>query len=262
MRHILALILLCALPFAGHSQLSLSITGHDALCNGSTSGSAKVIATGGAAPYTYAWAPITGSADSISGLTAGTYSVTVTDNNGITATTQVTIGQPTPLTISIDSIVVFPCFKPTGGACGTCANMLWAIVSGGTPPYSYYWTPGGATTDTLSGACYVMYTVLVTDHNGCTITDSLNITIPAFPDEGVTQTTNNTTINIYPNPATTQLTITGPLNNITLFNTLGQQVYTCQYTNSNKATVDVSSLPTGIYLLRVNKTYVQKFLKQ
>lgn len=82
-----------------------------------------------------------------------------------------------------------------------------------------------------------------------------------WPEE-VAAPTNNTTINIYPNPATTQITITGQLNNIALFNTLGQQLYTRQYTSSSKAIVDVSSLPTGVYLLKVNDTYIKKVIKQ
>jgi hypothetical protein len=70
---------------------------------------------------------------------------------------------------------------------------------------------------------------------------------------------------ISPNPANTEITVNagnGFINSITLFNTLGQQVYMSQFTNTTKTTIDISYLPPGIYLLKVNDTYIKKVIKQ
>ena len=242
----------------GQTTLTLGVTGYDAHCNGSTDGSAKVIPSGGVAPYTFAWAPVTGITDSISGLIAGVYSVTVTDSTGATATVSVTINQPDPLTVIIDSNVVRPCFRTTGGACG-CYNSLWAIVGGGTPPYSYLWTPGGTTDDTLSNVCYIEFTVNVTDANGCIVTDSLDITVPVTH---ITITTgvgevSNTIISTYPNPAASTLNISlsesvTDTRDLTIYNIIGEKVFE-QKVNGNEqiVPVDVAVFPSGNYLIKI-----------
>ncbi|WP_424108311.1 SprB repeat-containing protein, partial [Pseudomonas viridiflava] len=63
-------------------------------CFGGTNGSATVSATGGTGPYTYSWSPSGGTAATATGLAAGTYTVTVTDANGCTATRAFTITAP------------------------------------------------------------------------------------------------------------------------------------------------------------------------
>src|ERR1700757_4313304 len=75
------------------------------------------------------------------------------------------------LSVTIDSIVVKPCFIMSGGGSCGCGNTLWAVVTGGTPPYSYLWTPSNATTDTLNGACYIEFACTVTDSKGCVMKD-------------------------------------------------------------------------------------------
>ena len=103
-KYTIVFLLLICLPLisAGQSSLTLNITGYDAHCNGSINGSARVLASGGVAPYSYSWTPVPGTSDSISDLAAGIYSVTVTDNTGLIATGSVTISQPPALTVWID----------------------------------------------------------------------------------------------------------------------------------------------------------------
>ena len=258
----IALMLAC-LPMLcmGQSTLSLSITGYDARCNGSLGGSAKVTPSGGVAPYSYSWAPAAGVTDSVSGLAAGIYSVTVTDSLGHTASGSVTISQPAPLVVSIDSIVVFPCFRTTVAVCG-CNNTLWAIVSGGTAPYSYLWSPGGDTGDTLLHACYQEFTVNVTDNNNCVTTDSINVVIPTFfvpviAAAGVAQVSNTNGINTYPNPAGNQLNISigqsaAAVSNLAVYDMMGTKVAELQPgSNERLITIDVSRLANGNYLLKV-----------
>ncbi|MDX6191729.1 T9SS type A sorting domain-containing protein [Flavobacterium sp. Fl-318] len=134
----------------------------DVTCNGAATGSATVSATGGTGAYTYSWAPTGGTADTASGLTAGTYTVTVTDANGCTGTQSFTITQP----VALDAIVAQTNVTCIGGADGSAT----VTVSGGTSPYTYIWSPTGGTADTATGLTAGTYTVVITDSNGCTLT--------------------------------------------------------------------------------------------
>src|SRR4029077_11879369 len=68
-------------------------------CNGGSTGSASVTASGGTSPYNYMWSDGQTTSDA-SGLSAGTYNVTVTDSHGCTATSSVDITQPNPLAVT------------------------------------------------------------------------------------------------------------------------------------------------------------------
>src|SRR6476469_7144611 len=85
--------------FTTAANLAASITAQtNVLCNGGANGSATVTATGGTTPYQYSWSPSGGTGATASGLTAGNYTVTVTDNNGVTATATANIMQPSAVT--------------------------------------------------------------------------------------------------------------------------------------------------------------------
>jgi hypothetical protein len=109
------------------------------LCFGNPTGSIDLSVTGGTAPYTYAWSNGASSQD-ITALVAGTYSVTVTDNNGCTATASVTITQPAAaLALSTTQVNVL-CF-------GNATGSIDLIVNGGTAPYTYAWSNGALAQD-------------------------------------------------------------------------------------------------------------------
>ena len=155
------------------SLLASIILEDSALCAGDSSGMAVAMATGGTTPYTYSWpAGFTASNDTLSGLPAGTYMVTITDDNGCMDSALATINQPAVLALTIDSTDDVTC---EGG------NDGFALISaaGGTTPYSYSWPNGGtnASNGTLTGGSH---TVTVTDANGCldTITVTLGETYP------------------------------------------------------------------------------------
>jgi hypothetical protein len=99
------------------------------LCFGGNDGSATVTAAGGVAPYTYNWSNGTTTASN-NNLIAGTYTVTVTDDHGCTATTSVTITEPTLLITGIVSSVNVLCFGGNDGSALAGAN-------GGVLPYTY-----------------------------------------------------------------------------------------------------------------------------
>ncbi|WP_111308290.1 gliding motility-associated C-terminal domain-containing protein [Confluentibacter sediminis] len=138
-------------------------------CNGESNGSATASATGGTAPYTYLWDNGATTA-SITGLSAGTYKVTVTDDNGCTATASATITEPT---ILVASSIVDANVSCNGESNGSAT----ASATGGTAPYTYSWD-NGATTASIMGLSGGTYKVTVTDDNGCTAISSVTITEP------------------------------------------------------------------------------------
>jgi subtilisin-like proprotein convertase family protein len=146
------------------SSMSVNVTGTNVSCNGGNNGTATANPVGGTPPYTYAWSN-GGTTQTISGLAAGTYNVTVTSSNGCSGTGSVTITQPAALTVSVSGV------NPTSGNNGSAT----ANPSGGTSPYSYLWSNGG-TTQTITGLGAGTYTVTVTDANNCTATGSVTLT--------------------------------------------------------------------------------------
>lgn len=152
---------------------SMSITAQTNLsCNGNSSGSLTVTSVHGGPNYAYAWSngSTTSSGASttntVSNLSAGTYTVTVTDMSGLSKTASATITEPTLLVAS--SIV-----DEQESCLNTMDGQLTASATGGTPPYSYAWSTSTssvpfATTATINGLTASAYTVTVTDANGCT----------------------------------------------------------------------------------------------
>lgn len=159
-------------PSAVLSSSIVSQTGVS--CFGGSSGTATVSASGGAAPYSYAWntSPVQTSASAI-GLAAGNWNCTITDANGCTTIRSVGITQPTAaLSASLSTQVNVACFGNASGS-GT------VVATGGTAPYSYSWntTPAqnAATAINLSAGTW---TCTVTDANGCLVTRNVTITQP------------------------------------------------------------------------------------
>ncbi len=138
---------------------------------GNSNGSATVTASGGTAPYTYAWSPAGGNAATASNLAAGNYTVSITDQQGCTDTAQVTITNTPPLQANISGVVNVACF---GGSTGSAT----VSVTGGTMPFSYAWSPAGATGATATGLAAGSYQVTVTDANLCTTTATTTLTQP------------------------------------------------------------------------------------
>ncbi len=128
-------------------------------CRGNATGSATVTGTGGTPGYTYIWSGSGTTTASISGLSAGSYSVTVTDINGCSTIQPVTITQP--LSAILTTTV------STNAACGSSNGTVTVNASGGTGTLTYIWSPGGKTTSTVSGLTAGTYSVIVTDSNSC-----------------------------------------------------------------------------------------------
>jgi hypothetical protein len=157
------------------TTLVATVTHMDVSCNGGDDGTITVTATGGTTPYEYSLGGGTPQPDNVfSDLSAGDYTVTVTDDVGCTATVEVTITGPTdPLDITVNTIPV-SCFGGANGSAGV-------VAEGGTAPYSYLWS-NGSTDQVAIGLSANTYMVTVTDANGCTvISEQIMIDEPASP---------------------------------------------------------------------------------
>src|SRR5439155_1148528 len=124
--------------------------------------------------YTYAWSNAQVTQD-ITNLTAGIYSVLVTDKNGCTTTASVTLTQPVALSTTITSAT----FNGSNVSCfGSSNGSIDLTVAGGTTAYTYAWSNAQVTQD-ITNLTAGTYSVLVTDKNGCTATNIITLTQPA-----------------------------------------------------------------------------------
>uniref|UniRef100_UPI002611C4BA T9SS type A sorting domain-containing protein n=1 Tax=Flavobacterium sp. TaxID=239 RepID=UPI002611C4BA len=147
-------------------------------CNSGINGAINLTPTGGTGPYTFNWGGGITTEDR-TGLAAGTYSVTITDNNGCTGTVSgITVIQPSAISTATGSQTNVSCIGLTDGS-------ATVAPSGGTPGYTYSWSPSGGTSATASGLAVGGYTVTVTDANGCTAIRNYTITAPTALDPTV-----------------------------------------------------------------------------
>jgi hypothetical protein len=167
MNRLLALLPLLFLLQNAQAQLAISFDVTEPLCFGLPTGSVTATASGGTGPYTYLWSTSQMGA-TLSGITAGNYSVTVTDADGASASSSVAVNQPTQVTVSLTANV---CAQPF---------VLTAQGGGGIPPYNYTWGnsmgqpigTGASITVPNAGT----YCVTVTDQNLCAATDCITVT--------------------------------------------------------------------------------------
>ncbi|MBN4052138.1 PKD domain-containing protein [Sphingobacteriaceae bacterium AH-315-L07] len=201
---------------------SVSTSSSNVTCNGGSNGDATATATGGTAPYTYSWSN-GATTVSTSSLSAGIYSILVTDASSCNGSGSVTITEPAAVSASL-TIQDLSC---NGDNSGT----VDLTVSGGTPGYTYNWS-NGATSEDLSGVAAGSYDVTITDANGCTGTGSVTISEPANLSSGIAGTDASCVGNA---DGDADLTVTG-----------GNAPYS--YTWSNGATTeDAGSLTAGDY---------------
>ncbi|NQY09365.1 MAG: gliding motility-associated C-terminal domain-containing protein, partial [Flavobacteriales bacterium] len=145
------------------------------LCNSAVNGDATVEFGGGTTDYTVDWG--TGPAlttnlltDQETAMAAGTYTVTITDDNDCVVTAEVTLNDPDVVVASISDFEDVSCF-------GTCDGSATAAGTGGTGLYTYLWD-NAATTAAISDLCAGIYNVTATDGNGCAAITSVTIDAP------------------------------------------------------------------------------------
>ncbi|MXO04976.1 MBG domain-containing protein [Flavobacterium sp. HBTb2-11-1] len=201
------------------------------LCNGYNTGSASVIPSGAAGPFTYSWSPSGGSSDTANNLSAGNYSVTITASNGCSIVKNFTITEPS-------AIVITPGAK-TNVSCNAGNNGSASIsVTGGTGGYTYSWdTTPAQTTATATGLKAGTYTVTVTDANSCSKTQSVTITEP----DALIATTSKTDVSCNGGSnGTATVNVTG-----------GTGAYTYSWSPSGGTAATASGLAAGTYTVTV-----------
>lgn len=152
----------------------------DALCNASCDGTAEAVVTGGTQPYSYLWNdPLNQTGITASGLCAGSYQVTITDDNGCNDTHAVTIGEPTAITID-STVTNANCGQPDGQACVT--------PTGGTGTFTYLW-PDNSTNSCAVNLLAGTYIVTVTDQNSCSEQISVEVQDLGGPVADIIDTT-------------------------------------------------------------------------
>lgn len=155
-------------PFVETPEISYTSTNLN--CFGDASGTIDLNITGGNGSNTFTWSHDAGETnEDLSGLTAGTYSVTVTDSLGCTDLESIVITEPTLLTYSITSSDL-NCYNDMSGSASLSPT-------GGTSPYSYLWS-NSQTGASLSNIAAGIYTYTISDANGCDTTGTITITEP------------------------------------------------------------------------------------
>ena len=227
------------------------------ICN-MANGTSTVNVTGGTPPYIYVWSPSGQTTQTATGLMAGCYTVTVTDAGGCTTTASccVTVLNAPSITVSV--------VNPT--SCPNCTGSANTLVTGGSAPYSFMWTPSGGNGPNATGLCQGTYTVCVTDANGCTACTNLTITcLVGLNDEPL-----QAEVSIFPNPAHDEISIS--LDEeladafVVVYNVVGEKIsaHKFSFIPGRKFRMDIRSLSEGIYFVELRKgnmTIKKKFVK-
>lgn len=227
------------------ASLSAPVTATDATCGTCTDGSATVTASGGSPGYTYLWSPSGNTATNETGLTPGTYSVTVTDQLGCTVTTTVTVGN-TCTSFSTDTSSV-------AASCATCNDGTATVtVTNGTAPITYVWT-NGDTTMTADSLLPGTYYVTVTDASGCSAMDSVQVNFTT----NVYMIGANGSAGIFPNPSSGNFTLAIKVPSSTdvkveIVNALGQIVYHEMRAGFAGGQIPLSVNAPGIYTVKIS----------
>ncbi len=223
------------------AALAVNTTASPILCHGQQNGTVAAVAMGGTAAYSYLWCngaitPL------VQNLAAGNCAVTVTDANGCSVVQPVLIEEPDNIQFATSTV---------NAAIGASdGSILVTDPTGGVGPYSFAWNTGD-TTQNLQGLRGGAYTISVTDANGCVAT--ANLLVQENPD-GISALTSGSLFKVYPNPATTEITIevngfTAPVQ-LTIVNVLGQNVMATRLV-SGKTGIRLENFAAGVYMLEL-----------
>jgi gliding motility-associated-like protein len=153
-------------------QLSINLI-NNVSCNAYSDGAVSTEVTGGTPPYVYTWDDENaGNNPAPNNLSAGTYMLTVTDDNNCIAVETITITEPDAVQMIIDNIEPVSCYGFADGSVSVHAE-------GGTEPYTYSWqNPPGGNTPNLANLQEGTYQLSITDNAGCQSEHQVNITSP------------------------------------------------------------------------------------
>ena len=210
------------------SPNTILLTTSNVNCYGQATGSIDISPNGGTPGYTYLWSNGSISED-VFGLSAGSYSVQVTDAEGCLITSSAIISEPSQALQLVDSIAMISCF---GGSNGE----IYLNLSGGTTPYSINWN-NGSTNDTLTNLAVGNYSVDITDALGCQLTDNFTIT---QPNAALSLTSTNANVSCFNGSnGSVNITVLG-----------GTSPYSFNWSNG-LTTEDLVNVPAGNYSVTV-----------
>ncbi|NRA13620.1 MAG: T9SS type A sorting domain-containing protein [Crocinitomicaceae bacterium] len=211
----------------------------DLSCFGDSSGVISATSNGGFNPYLYSWS--NGSFGSVNnGLHAGTYDLIVTDSAGCEFVENgILVSEPYQLALSITDV--------WHDSTGLCTGGATILVTGGIPNYNYQWNdPGLTTNDTITDLCDGVFTITITDLNGCQVIDSITI----MNSVGIDILNSETLILIYPNPASNSILFQAAKNlmgfNFSINDTHGRSVFKGSISQLEMQ-IDISYLEAGMY---------------
>jgi hypothetical protein len=225
------------------TALAASTSQTNVSCNGGYNGSTSVSVSGGTTSYSYAWSPSGGTVATASGLTAGTYTCTITDANSCSLTKAFTVTQPTVLNVTSTSASTI---------CSGNSTTLSASATGGTGAITYTWNPGNITTATsiVSPTTSTNYTVTCMDANTCTASITTSLTVNALPTISVNSGSicAGQSFTMTPSGASTYTYSSGsavvtPTTN-TSYNVTGTDANGCISSSAAVSSVTVNALPT------------------
>jgi hypothetical protein len=237
----------------GNCQLIITSIITDNTCNGDATGNVDVNVSNATVPVTFQWS--NGDTDaSLNNVSAGTYTVTISDAAGCVEVREYTVSQPDPLIITVDSIMMVSDF-PDGA--------VFITVTGGTSPYAYDWSNEAG--DTSSQEDFVNIwpgyaAVEVTDANGCvTALDSILV-----EEIIATMDVRYNPLKVYPVPVDNMLIVDLERNieEVILTAIDGRTVMQTKNIHANR--IDVSRIDAGWYLLRVfdgEQWYIARIIK-
>ncbi len=197
----------------------------DVNCFGGMDGSLTAMASGGSSGFSFVWED--GSTNPVrDSLAAGSYSCTVTDSTGCTAEASIEIDEPSAIDLMVGSVTI---------SCSDLGNAA-AVVMGGTGSFGYLWS-NGETTMGIMGVPAGIYSVTVTDENGCTAVDSVDVITEPTPsvsiiiDQSISESD--------PNSGQLTANVSG-----------GTAPFTYNW-NNGETTATIHSLPSGNYTVTV-----------
>ena len=211
------------------NALASQISQVNVSCQNGGNGSIDLTVTGGQIPYNYIWSNGATTQDLIA-LSAGTYSVIITDGNGCMKYDTISITQPLTSFSLSGNITNVACF-------GASTGTIDLIVSGGTGPYTYIWSNGGSSQD-LNNLSAGSYNVLVYDIFNCQTTQTFTLTQPVFALQASALVTN-------------LICASNPTGSIDVSVTGGTSPYTYLWSNG-QTTLDLLNVGAGTYSLTIS----------
>jgi hypothetical protein len=216
-------------------------------CNGGTNGSVSLVVNNGNPSYTYNWSN-GATTESLTELTAGTYTVEITDANGCITNGSYDITEPTAIDLN-----------PTPTAdLGNNDGSIDLNITGGTPGYTFEWS-NGAITEDLTDLSAGIYTVFVTDVNGCTAEISTEVLNESNAN---TSTLQDIALNVYPNPSYGNVKISwkGSGMKLSVIEQSGRVVMNRSI--QNYQTIMLTDLEAGMYMVTIKSTNGSTATKQ